>query len=312
MATMLEPTTTTTTTTPARKVDLTGRAVLVKLHVKCWPGVKQHRDLADEAMRAHGADPSTAKRLPVYLVSESRLKELSKEAQAIRKYHNDTTLVWETGKQILKSGQILEYTQTLRRMIPAYEQSAQQFIDDYPALKAEMIAKSGDIFTAKDHPAQTELAAKFTATFSIEPMAQTHWIVDAVGAEFQAIAAEYNEGQQARVKDAAADGWERLYKPLAHLAKTLTDPGAKFKDSLVGNVASIVDSLDALNLLDDPNLSALGDEIRRDILTAGPATLYGAAETNPQELRDNQTKRQDIAAKASDIAAQMAGFMSND
>jgi hypothetical protein len=66
----------------------------------------------------------------------------------------------------------------------------------------------------------------------------------------------------------------------------------------VSNILELVDLIPGLNVLDDPTLNALGDEIK--------AKLGGV---DPKDLRKDKGVRSQAAKDAEAIMARMAGFM---
>ena len=92
--------------------------------------------------------------------------------------------------------------------------------------------------------------------------------------------------------------WERLYKTVSHMAETLSDPAATFKNTLVENTQDICAVLTKLNVTDDPNLERLRQEVE--------ATLTN---TSPEVLRHDPDARRDTAEDARAIMAKMGSFM---
>jgi hypothetical protein len=71
-----------------------------------------------------------------------------------------------------------------------------------------------------------------------------------------------------------------------------------FRDSLVGNIEQLVDMLPGLNVLNDPDLDAIGKEVK--------ARLLGY---DLKDLRKKPAVRSAAAREAQEIMDKMAGFM---
>ncbi|MEI2420850.1 hypothetical protein V6O07_11305, partial [Arthrospira platensis SPKY2] len=94
------------------------------------------------------------------------------------------------------------------------------------------------------------------------------------------------------------DVWQRLYDRVRHFAEKLDDPKAIFRDSTVNHLVELCELLPRLNVMDDPNLEAMRQEVEHKL-----------AAYHPDDLRTNTTLRQTTAEAANDIAAKMAAFM---
>ena len=72
---------------------------------------------------------------------------------------------------------------------------------------------------------------------------------------------------------------------------------ARFSDSLVGNVWDLYKNLDSLNVLDDPDIKALGEMVK------------SLAEATPNDLRASEAIRQDAARKAQKALDHLGGWL---
>jgi predicted secreted Zn-dependent protease len=79
---------------------------------------------------------------------------------------------------------------------------------------------------------------------------------------------------------------------------TLSTPDAVFRDSLVGNIEELVELIPGLNVLDDPKIEAVRQEVIKKL------TPY-----TPKEIRKDPELREDLAGEAKAIVDKMAGFM---
>ncbi len=94
---------------------------------------------------------------------------------------------------------------------------------------------------------------------------------------------QMEDNMASRINTAMGEVWRRLGKTLGHFAAKMQDQDAIFRDSTVENLREIVDLLPGFNILNDPKLAAIGDEIK--------TTVYGY---EPDDLRKNpKTPRHD-------------------
>jgi hypothetical protein len=93
------------------------------------------------------------------------------------------------------------------------------------------------------------------------------------------------------------DAWTRLHDVVSHIAERLSDPKAIFRDSLIDNAKDVCDTLQRLNVTNDPNLEAMRARVAAELTAVSPATL-----------RDVPQVRETTARKAAGIMDAMAGL----
>jgi len=95
--------------------------------------------------------------------------------------------------------------------------------------------------------------------------------------------------------------WQRLYDRVVHMADRLAkldDPKARFHESTLDNITDLCDLLPRLNVMDDPNLEVMRQEVE--------GKLSGLSKDS---VVMSPTFRQTKIDEANDIAAKMAAFM---
>lgn len=103
-------------------------------------------------------------------------------------------------------------------------------------------------------------------------------------------------------KEAQRELLKRLIGPVQKMAEKLTEqPKGKqkdvvFRDTLIGNIAEIVELAPKMNLTGDIVINAFVDEMK-------DLTKY-----TPEDLRDDKGKRNEAAEKAADIMKRMSGY----
>jgi predicted secreted Zn-dependent protease len=108
---------------------------------------------------------------------------------------------------------------------------------------------------------------------------------------------DIEEKTKQRLGKAMQSVWDRLSTTLSHFAEKM-EGDQVFRDSTVKNLEDIIDILPELNILNDPNLDKIRDEIK--------ATIVGY---DPKDLRKNPEVRSIAASEAKRIMDDMAGFM---
>ena len=97
------------------------------------------------------------------------------------------------------------------------------------------------------------------------------------------------------------DLWTRLYEVTHHMASRLADPEARFHGTLVSNVSDLVELLPRLNIVGDPHLASLTEQVRKQL-----------CQHSADLLRNSPATRQQIAASAASIARTIAGVLAID
>jgi hypothetical protein len=85
------------------------------------------------------------------------------------------------------------------------------------------------------------------------------------------------------------------------MASRLADPEARFHGTLVSNVSDLVELLPRLNIVGDPHLASLTEQVRKQL-----------CQHSADLLRNSPTTRLETAASAAAIARTIAGVLAID
>lgn len=283
-------------------LDLKHRALLIKLRISKWPGKVRDPKAAQTLADTHGSDPEMTrvyKRL--FTSQDNSFKVLSQAMTQAYKRHCALTAPWgDNGQRILLASTYLDYQQTMLQIREDMERKRATFLADYADLRAAARMGLGSLFDEADYPPTEDLAQMFAISWEETP------VPDAGDFRLDALSNDANNALQARLRHqveadihgAMTDVWERLYQAVNHMAVTLAEPEKVFRDTLVGNLRTMIDILPHLNLTHDPNLDAALDTARRNLVKA-----------SPQTLRDNTEERERVAREAADLIKKMRGYM---
>jgi hypothetical protein len=83
-----------------------------------------------------------------------------------------------------------------------------------------------------------------------------------------------------------------------HMSEKLNDKESTFRDSLVGNIISLVQLLPKLNMTNDQALESMRKQIETRLATA-----------SPDDLRKSRHIRKRVAEEASSILETMSGYI---
>jgi hypothetical protein len=181
------------------------------------------------------------------------------------------------------------------------------FMPDYPAIRAIRMYEMGDLFNDKEFPPPDVLRSKFafrTAWFSL-PDAEDIRVIEGIDpSNLKRLQAEAVKSEHERVARAMGLAAQRLFKVVKSMHVTMStkpgEPGAKFNDSKLENIIEVAGLIPALNLTNDPKLNALAKEAKK------------LAMKSPDELREDEVKRKAAAKEAKSLADKLEGMFSPD
>ena len=174
------------------------------------------------------------------------------------------------------------------KLVGAFNEAKQEFIDTkYPAAIDAAEFRMGELFREEDYPKVDELRRKFYVNLDIDGIPQS---MDVRLQNDEAI-------MQARITRAVGGLWERISAPLKHFADKMAGDTV-FHATTLTNLQEIVAMLPELNFLEDPNLTAIGEQISKEI-----------ARYDIKDLRKDKDVRTALAGQAREILDTMAGFM---
>ena len=237
-----------------------------------------------------------------HLVSKEALATVTRAQGAVRQYFYRATLPWgDNGDRILGAAAFMDFSATIASLKTDFDAAVEEFVTvKYPAERARAQFRMGDMFVAQDYPAPEELRARFGISLSV------HGIP--TGADFRVqmkeddaarIRQEIDTHNAAKLGVAVKTLWDRVFSTVQHFAERM-EGDEKFKSATIDNLYELVDDLPAMNITNDPNLTALHAEIK--------SRLGGL--TAP-ELRKNTQLRAAARTDAQAIVSKITGIMSS-
>lgn len=296
--------------------NIQGCAILVSLSISQWLARKFDRVATAEVNERHGATDAgkfSKKLLPKKDTATDEKNEYGALVGILtqaRTDHYANTLAWgNEGWRLLPVANYDEYMRLQRGHLVAFTRALPKFVRAYPALKQAAPGALGSLFKESDYPAAEEIESRFAIAYDREPLPISgEAIVDELAApQVAEVRAEYAARVDERIATATAaamaDARKRVGKVVSEIAATMGkkkgDAGYGFKDSKVGNVRRLVDTMRRMNVTDDDEFATMLDRI--------DAAL---ASVEPQTLRDDDSERARVAKDAGEILADMdaAGF----
>jgi hypothetical protein len=198
------------------------------------------------------------------------------------------------------AGHVHDFIQEHGELMAKFEDSVTDFLTKaYPAARDQAEFRMGNLFKAEDYPSPAQLRNRFYINLDIDAVTEAGDFRVALDSEHaDAVRSQMEQAMHARIGRPCRTSTLRLSDVIGHFAKIMADQKKVFRDSTVSNIEELVDLIPGLNVLDDPELNALGEEIK--------AKLMGI---DPKDLRKDADVRTQAAKDADDIMERMKGFM---
>jgi hypothetical protein len=192
-----------------------------------------------------------------------------------------------------------KYSEEMRKHRATFEQAVNDFCANYDALVADAKLRLNGLFKQSDYP--INIRGRFSWGIQITPIpVGSDFRVNMSDSELSAIQNDIENRTQDAMQTAHADLYRRLIEAVGHMADKLDTKDAIFRDSLVDNVAELCELLPRLNVVDDPNLEKMRQQVERKLCANGPDVL-----------RNNEPLRQQTARDASAILTALESMYSN-
>jgi hypothetical protein len=288
---------------PAQRLRRTAAAVRVLLH---WWGV--HRALTAAQKAQFGAVTAADAR---FLTAGKKLVDTRHEAfRRLTALKTRITTYWrgislpyvEPGVRLIRQADIPAFVDTMGGLRDQLHAAGGQLNAAYDEIRADARGRLGRLFDPADYPAEVRDLFSVEWDFpSVEPPSYLMRVAPEVYEEERRRVLGRFEEAVRLAEQAFATEFGRL---LSHLAERLGngDTGERrvFRDSAVTNLTDFFARFQQLNVRSNPELDALVEEARR--LVQG---------VSPQELRDRDSLRQQIATEMTRVREQVEGLITD-
>jgi hypothetical protein len=277
------------------------KAVLVYFTASTWAGrVRDTKPDADIREKQGNEEGTTETKK--WLVAQEEIKKNEKAFNACYLFFKENTIPWDDrrgGGRLLPGGNYDRFWEGFNELKERAERRADEFAAKYPELIEAYREKLNGLYDPLNYPPAEIIRGKFSVsvTEGLLPLSPQSLTLKFMGAEKLGALKERLENSWTAQENAAiGDLYRRLAQAVGHMARTLADPEAKFKDSLVNNIEELCELIPALNFRDDPELTELA-ELAKGKLAAIPAEV----------LRTKLTVRGQIAGEAGELLTKITG-----
>lgn len=275
---------------------ITERAMLAAVHISIWTAVKHDRKVSRDVASLHGAYQGAGRYNKQLLHGAERLDDLRTLAGQIRQYFYRVTLPWsDEGFRLLPSKFYFDLTAQMRKDTSDFEQAVDGFLAVYPQYIAQVRPELNGLFREEDYPSVEKLKEKFGVKLEILPIPSgSDFRVDMSAEEQARVSREIDANVRQSLARGTEDLWNRLRDVVAHMAGRLSEPQSRFHSTLVTNVADLVNLLPRLNVVEDPELNRVAEQVSQKLCSH-----------TAQELKKHDKLRASTAVTATEIVAEM-------
>jgi hypothetical protein len=274
--------------------------MVLNLQIGLWSGHRLDKDATRKVTEDAGAE-SDAARVNKHLVPKTVFKDITSSSNAVRMHFYEHTLPWkDNGDRLLTRTMYTRFIENHESLVATFEKAVDRFLTKgYPQAVEQAGFRMGDLFNVADYPAPRDLRRRFYINLDIDAVTEAgDFRVKMDKEQVDAVRTAMEQAMEQRIAGAMRDVWDRLNKVVSHLADKMGDEDKIFRNSTLANLEELVELLPGLNVLDDPDLERVRQDIKK--------TLCGL---DPKGLRSDTAYRKEVGGEAKRIMDMMGGFM---
>lgn len=280
-------------------ISIRNSCLLYRPSIALWSGRKLDKDESSKVSSANGTVDGAARVHKDLLPECKELADIAKAGSALRQFVYLKTQPWDdSGWRVANVAGHMDFMAQVGDRITQIELLVDLLMNVYDQRVAEAQFKLNHLFKIADYPSATDVRRKYSFTVDVQPIphAADIRVVEGIStAEADKLVAAAQSGVEAKINAAMEGVYQSLYDVVNKMATTLEGYDAKeikkFNDTLVSNIADIVEAMPALNITGDPKLAEFARQAK-DLST------YACV-----DLRKDQRARQSAAKEAKALAA---------
>lgn len=306
-------------------ISISSAAMLGSINISVWEARKQDRKTAEEVTQSKGARSKRAATVHKHLFSECPALEAIKSLRGeVRNWFNTQTLPWDdNGRRLITTAQYLTVTAQAAKYQQRFEDLTRVFLNTYSTEISKQAFEMGALFDRSEYPPESEVAAKFRFSFTVEPVPESgDFRVDIGLAAAADLKDQYEKAVAVRVSGAMADAWDRVKTQVEWVKERMEavlaydpdevekveerdDTGAvvsveikkkrrpKLYDSMLEQGLELTALLRDLNVTNDPKLEAA----RQALETALSRVDMDSLKESPELQRATRTAMENILSE---------------
>ena len=273
--------------------NLNEKAMLVLLNVSQWTARKYDKRATKQVADNNQATGDVGK-FNKLLIQGDDFRRIGQIVNQARDYHYKHTLPWDNnGQRILPIVGFDSYRQGMNGYMADFNSAVSNFVAKYPELKNMAQRVLGSLYRADDYP--VDVAQRFNFSVELMPVPDSGDFRVALGEdEIADISAKIECKVKSAESKAKREIADRIHKALSHAVNKLQDVEEIFRDSLIGNIKELSETLPLLNMDNDPVITQLAEDLRDKIGNKLPSELRNYPERRIQVANDAKALLDDI------------------
>ena len=281
-------------------MSIATECMTVNIHMGMWEARKQDKAAGQEVSANANAKPGTAS-VNKQIIPKEALAKIQARYSAIYNHVRVHTVPWkDNGDRLLSRKMWTRFIEIYEELAAAFNKEVNDWVEnEYPVLLGKAQFDMGALFNPNDYPDPHVIKGKFYVRLVMDAVTEAGDfrcnlkdtdVADRIRKDIEA-----NIGQ--RLKKAQGEVWGKLANMVAHYAERMKSDGRLY-ESTRDNLIELCDILPGLNVFDDPDLRAMGKEIKQRL---------GGYDT--ADLRKDKDLKSAAAAEADEILERMSGFL---
>jgi len=286
----MQATTFTSAPTTTSIPTISSSAILVELSISVWTARRLDKTASRDITTKNNAMVGVANVSKRLLGDCAELDAVQKFAANARNIHYSMSMPWsDMGMRLVPTAVYLsKYSKTMSELEQEFYPLVNIFLDAYQWEIGQSQVKLGDLFNPDEYPSTDAVRNKFRFQLHEMPVPDVgDFRLDIGNEAMAALADKYTNYYTTQLNNAMGDLWQRTHTALTKMSERLdyADGQTKkvFRDSLVDNVVEMVELLDACNITNDTQMSAMKNRLEDTLRGVTPEALredgYLRAET---------------------------------
>lgn len=244
--------------------DISKKLIKIRVSISCWNGNVRSEQGASELCASHGAESEDVN-AGVTLLPKAVQKELRDHVTGIRKCVKRVSIPWkDTGDRIIKAADYADLNKEVKTRVANYRNFVMdEVVSKYDELYGMAERRLNGLFDGSKFPSAEQIANKYGATLLIEPITNPNDIrLDGISEDdLEQIKTETVKEYQTSLKEGQQEILENFANAVQNIMSK-TDREKSRYGKAVNSLVDLCDSITKLNVLDDPRLTKIAEDIK--------------------------------------------------
>lgn len=241
-------------------------AIQTRLTIGMWRAQKSDKRAAKTVSEKHHNDV-TMGNFRKRLLQSKNLSAYQRNAEQARDYMHKMTLPWgDGGIRLLPSSLFYEFNDEMRSYKKKANKYMERFLAEYDECRDHAKQRLGELFDPNDYPSPERLRTKFYFEIHYMPVPTANdWRVAEILGEEENLKSHYDQVVQQQIHNAMQDVYQRLYDVVSDMYEKFSDENKIIRQPMFENARKLVDLLPKLNVMGDPTLDKLIEDMRLNL-----------------------------------------------